>query len=59
MSARGYATKFDLLPRTGLIFKALAKDGLVDSIGISSILYQSGDASTWQTADNYKIKKVI
>jgi len=39
MSARGYATKFDLLPRPGLVFKALAKDGLIDNIGISSKIY--------------------
>ena len=36
------------LPSEGLIFKAIVP-GLVDSIGESSILYQSGDASTWQT----------
>jgi len=42
MSARGYATKFDLLPRPGLVFKALVKDDLVDTIGESSIELTTG-----------------
>lgn len=36
------------IPRTGLLFYARAP-GMVDTIGESSILYQSGDAATWQT----------
>ncbi len=36
------------LPRTGLIWYSKAP-GMVDTIGESSILYQSGDASTWAT----------
>ena len=37
------------LPSEGLIGKWLVQNNLVDSIGESSILFQSGDAATWQT----------
>jgi len=39
----------DVLPADELLFLAEVESGLIDSIGLSSILYQSGDASTWQT----------
>jgi len=39
----------NVLPSDGLSFRALVSNSLIDDIGLSSILYQSGDASTWQT----------
>jgi len=42
MSARGYAAKHNLLPRANLRGAWLLKNGLVDSIGLSSIVFDSG-----------------
>ena len=37
------------LPKANLLESWLKKNGMIGNIGESSILYQSGDASTWQT----------
>ena len=37
------------LPTTDITFRALKSKGMIDDIGESSILFQSGDATTWQT----------
>lgn len=48
------------LPRTGLIMLMKQVGGVwTDTIGESSILYQSGDASTWQTTAVWGFERTV